>query len=151
MVVLHGDLKHVLVDVEGGILAFFFHIEAAAAIVHDYRDSELISTRAQNLVEMLSGVHIQLNGAKFSNCFPVEVRIERLGLDSDLAAEVLRRELINITRDLRDLLTSVSREPVPGALQRNFDPGVVRLLRFCIQNRSLEKRSLDWIFRRSFI
>ena len=128
-----------LVDVQGRILALFLHVEAAAAIVHDDRDRELISARAQNLLEMLSGVDIQLNWAKFSDCFSIEVWIERLGLNSDFASEVLRGELVNIAGDLGYLLTSVSRESVPCAFDGNFDSRIVWLLCFSIQDRGLEK------------
>lgn len=147
MVILQGNLKDVLIDVQGRILALFLHIEAAPTIIHDDRDGELISARAQNLLEVLSSVDIQLNWAKFSNCFSIEVWIEWLGFDSDLTSEVLRRQLINIAGNLWDLLASVPGESIPSAFDRDLDSRVVWFLSFSIQDRSLEKRSLDGIFR----
>ena len=123
-----------LIDVESRILTLFLDVETAATIVHDDGNRELVSTSTQNLLQMLTSIHIQLNWAKFSNCFSIEVWIERLGFNSNLTSEVLSRQLIYITGNLGDLLASVPSESIPSAFDWYFDSRVLWLLSLSVQD-----------------
>ena len=89
-IALQHDLQGVLIDVQRCILALLLDIEVvAAALSGNHRDRELVAARPQDLLDILPGIHIQLDRAEFSEGLPVEIWIQGLRLNSNFAAKVL--------------------------------------------------------------
>ena len=85
-----------LIYIECCILTLLLHIKATAPIIDNHRHCKLIATGPQYLFQVLPRINIKLNGPELSKGLPVKIRIQGNSLNTDLAAEILRRQLVHV-------------------------------------------------------
>ena len=136
-----------LIYIECCILTLLLHIKATAPIINNHRYCKLIATGPQYLFQVLPRINIKLHGPELSKGLPVKIGVQGHGLNTDLAAEILRRQLVHVAWDLGDLFSALPGDAEPRAFKGHLDPRIVRLLSFRIQDWSLEQGSLNGILR----